>query len=99
MSALPHRFGDPTALFPAVGGQASNEVGGVQSTAEDAAHRTKEEQLAVVGCRVAQGTTHLLHYLWIGGQTDTDREHRLSGRPLVCSSLSPSLLTHSFISG
>ena len=80
LPVLPHSVCDPAALFPAVGGQAADEVGGVESAAEDAAHRAEQQELAVVGRCVAQGATHLLHYLWGRGR-HTQLEQ---GGSLVC---------------
>lgn len=61
--SLPHGLSDPAALFPAVGGEAADQIRGVQAAAEDAAHRAEQQQLTVVHRRRAQSSTHLLHDL------------------------------------
>lgn len=61
--SLPHSLRDSAALFLAVGGEAADQVGGVQSAAEDAAHCAEQQQLTVVRRRRAQSSTNLFHDL------------------------------------
>lgn len=60
----PDGFCDPSALLPPVTGQPADQVGIVQAAAEHAAHRTEQQELAVVRGRVAQRSPDLLHDLW-----------------------------------
>lgn len=59
----PDGFCNAGALLSPVTGQPANQVGVIQATAEHAAHRTEEQQLAVICGRVAEGSPDLLHDL------------------------------------
>lgn len=61
--SLPYGVGDAAALFPAVSGQAADQVGRLQAVAENGPHRAEQQQLAVVGGCIAQSSAHFLHDL------------------------------------
>lgn len=62
--SLPYGVGDAAALFPAVGGQAADQVGRLQAVAENCPHRAEQQQLAVVGGCIGQRSAQFLHDLW-----------------------------------
>lgn len=63
----PDGFCDPCAFLSPVTGEPADQVGIVQATAEHAAHRTEQQQLAVVCGRVAQRSSDFLHDLQAEG--------------------------------
>lgn len=60
---LPHSICNSSALLPPVCGQTADEVGGLQTAAEDGSHGAQQQQFTVISSCVAQGPTNFLHDL------------------------------------